>query len=150
MICALLDVKINDTKRGDNVEKIESNLKNLILERYGSLKAFSDHIGMPYTTLDSIFKRGLQKANVNNVVKICDALEISIDNLMMGSISPAEPKTNIIAAHFENEEFTAEEIKKIKEYAELLKAARPALDKFVEYATTGLDDLLVPDKEETE
>ena len=39
---------------------------------------------------------------------------------------------------------------KIKEYAELLKAARPALDKFVEYATTGLDDLLVPDKEETE
>ena len=39
---------------------VEDNLKKYILEKYGSLKNFAEKINMPYTTLDSIFKRGIK------------------------------------------------------------------------------------------
>lgn len=41
---------------------------------------------MPYSTLDTILKRGINKANVVNVIKICNALDINVDKLANGTI----------------------------------------------------------------
>lgn len=60
----------------------EERLKNLIIEKYGSVRQFSFKIGIPYTTVDSILKRGIDNSNVGNVIKICKALNISIDTLL--------------------------------------------------------------------
>ena len=61
---------------------LENKLKELIIEKYGSVRSFSLKIGVPYTTVDSILKRGLDNSNVGNVIKMCKALNLSIDNLL--------------------------------------------------------------------
>jgi hypothetical protein len=43
---------------------------------------------MPYTTIDSIFKRKIANSSVSNVIKICKALGISADELADGRIVP--------------------------------------------------------------
>lgn len=65
---------------------IEQELKALIVERYGSAKNFALEINMPNSTLDNIFRRGVLNSSVTNIIKICNALEISADELADGKI----------------------------------------------------------------
>lgn len=65
---------------------IETKLKDLILSRYKSLREFTIVVDIPYTTLDSILKRGIGNSSVNNVIKICNALNLSVDALAAGEI----------------------------------------------------------------
>lgn len=58
---------------------MEEELKKLIIEKYGSIRKFAINIDIPYTTIDSILKRGIDNSNVSNVIKICKALNISLD-----------------------------------------------------------------------
>lgn len=71
-----------------NIENnnVENELKEMIIEKYGSLKAFTDRISMPWTTLDSIIKRGIGKANITNILKITNELGIDTENLAYGNI----------------------------------------------------------------
>lgn len=61
---------------------LENKLKELIIEKFGSIRQFSLKIDIPYTTVDSILKRGIDNSNVGNVIKMCKALNLSIDNLL--------------------------------------------------------------------
>ena len=65
---------------------IEQELKALIVKRYGSAKNFALEINMPNSTLDNIFRRGVLNSSVANIIKICNALEISADELADGKI----------------------------------------------------------------
>ena len=65
---------------------IEIELKELILSRYKSVRDFAISIEMPYSTLDSIFKRGVSNASITNIIKICETLSISADDLARGKI----------------------------------------------------------------
>lgn len=60
---------------------IEGKIKNIIIEKYGSVKRFSNKINVPYTTIDTILKRGLLNSNALNVIKICKELDIDVDEL---------------------------------------------------------------------
>ena len=102
---------------------IEDELKSLIIDKYKSIRAFTVSVDMPYSTVDSIFKRGIKKASVDNIIKICNELEISADALVEGSITyKNEPTT--IAAHFDGDEYTEEELDEIKNFAEYVKNKR--------------------------
>lgn len=68
------------------MEELEQKLKSLILEQYGSLSKFAEIVDMPWTTLDSVLKRGIKKSNVSNIIKICQELQISADELANGKI----------------------------------------------------------------
>ena len=72
---------------------IENKIKEIIITRYGSISHFCKKVNLPYTTVDSILKRGIAKANVLNVIKICDELNLSIDRLRHGIINPVENET---------------------------------------------------------
>ena len=72
---------------------IEEKLKELILKRYNSIREFTIAIDMPYTTMDSIFRRGIENSSVCNVIKICKALGISVDALADGEIYTSKPRT---------------------------------------------------------
>lgn len=61
---------------------LEDKLKNLIIDKFGSVRQFAINIDIPYTTVDSILKRGIDNSNVGNVIKMCKALNISIDSLL--------------------------------------------------------------------
>lgn len=60
---------------------IEEKVKDMIVSRYGTVRHFSNKIGLPYTTVDTILRRGLLKSNVLNVLTICKELGISVDSL---------------------------------------------------------------------
>lgn len=107
------------------MEETEIRLKEIIIERYGSLKKFCETIDMPWTTLDSILKRGVANSNITNVMKITRELHLDTEALASGAIKSAtndEPTT--LAAHFDGDEYTEEELNKIKEFAAFVKANR--------------------------
>ena len=65
---------------------LETELKEMIISRYGSLAKFANEIDMSWTTLDSILKRGILKANIVNVLKITGELGIDTEKLGDGLI----------------------------------------------------------------
>ena len=72
--------------------EIEEKLKILICEKYGSQRKFCKEVGMPPSTLNIILKRGINNASIQNVIKICQALDISTDELAEGRIIPNDTK----------------------------------------------------------
>ena len=66
----------------------EQELKDLIIKKYGNLSKFCEVIDMPWTTLDSILKRGVSKANISNIMKITQELNIDTESLAVGLIAP--------------------------------------------------------------
>ncbi len=79
-------------------QSIEAQLKDIILTKYKSLLSFTKTIGLPYSTLDSVFKRGVNNTSVTTIIKICQALGISTDKLAQGEIvyieNLSQPKIN--------------------------------------------------------
>lgn len=73
---------------------IEDNLKELILLRYGTMINFSQAVNISNSTLSSIISRGVHNASVNNINKICKALDISADGLANNQIIPTTEKTS--------------------------------------------------------
>lgn len=71
----------------------EDKLKDLILKRYHSIREFALTFEIPYSTIDSIFRRGVGNSSVSNIIKICKALGISADALADGEITPIKSKT---------------------------------------------------------
>lgn len=60
----------------------EKDLKRLMELKSGSIKAFSEEIGLAYTTVRSILERGVFNAKVENVIKICKGLNIKPEEIM--------------------------------------------------------------------
>ncbi|WP_218696881.1 helix-turn-helix domain-containing protein [Mammaliicoccus sciuri] len=61
----------------------EQHLKNLMELKSGTVKSFSEEIGLAYTTVRSILERGILNAKVENVIKICKGLNIKPESLML-------------------------------------------------------------------
>ena len=68
----------------------EQKLIDLIKAKYGNLVKFTSTIEMPNSTLATILKRGIDSASISNIIKICHALNISVDELAKGNIVPIE------------------------------------------------------------
>ena len=54
----------------------ESELKQLIENKYGSVRAFAIENDIPYTTMRSILERGVLNAKAETIFKICSVLRI--------------------------------------------------------------------------
>ena len=65
---------------------IEEQLRQLILSKYKSVRAFTLEAQIPYSTVDNIFKRGIGGTAVTTVVKICDTLNITVEGITRGCI----------------------------------------------------------------
>ena len=77
--------------------ELEEQVKKEIIDKYGSIRQFALAIDIPHTTIDSILKRGMDNSNVNNVLRICKALNISADDSI-------EQKHIIYNLNFDNAE----------------------------------------------
>ncbi|MDT1950096.1 XRE family transcriptional regulator [Carnobacterium divergens] len=71
----------------------ESYLKELMEIKSGTVKAFSEQIGIPYTTVRSILERGIMNAKMDNIIKICNGLNITPESLMAREIVNSVNKT---------------------------------------------------------
>ena len=66
---------------------IEEQLKAEVLSRYKSVRAFTTAIDIPYSTLDSAFKRGLSNAGVLTMIKVFSALDLDIESIRTGTLT---------------------------------------------------------------
>lgn len=101
---------------------VEENLKALILSKYKSLREFCGAIGLPYSTVDSILRRGVENAGVGKIIKICRHFDISADELARGNITPAGRPS---AKHFH---LSTDEVEHIKKYRSLDERGKEVVD----------------------
>ena len=99
-------------------ERFNENLK-IARERKGlSQKDIAEGIGVAKSTY-SLYESGNREPNVQTIKKIADLLNVSADELL--GIDD-EPQT--IAAHFDGDEYTPEELGEIRAFAEFVKSKR--------------------------
>lgn len=105
-------------------------LRKLIESSSPSVKAFSLKAGLPYSTLRSMLERGIGNASVDNVIKVCKALGITIEQLEemaannATEINKKENQLETIAAHFEGDEFTEEDLDDIENFIKYVKSKK--------------------------
>lgn len=100
---------------GDNFNE---NLKNARIRKGMSQKDVAEEIGVAKSTY-SLYESGNREPNVQTIKKIADVLSVSADDLLGLN---EEPQT--LAAHFDGDEYTDEELDEIKQFAEFVKAKR--------------------------
>lgn len=98
---------------------IEERLKELILSKYKSVREFSQYINMPYSTLDSVLKRGVNKAGINSLISICKELNLDINKLAEGDLCYKLESKVVNKVGVVEDSFTKEEIELIRNYREL-------------------------------
>ena len=99
---------------------VGQELKALILQRYKSVRAFSEETGIPYSTIDSIFKRGIENSSVSNIIKICRSLNIDADALGSGRIETKKAELPGITKQFDPASLTPEGIERYQEFVAFL------------------------------
>lgn len=99
-------------------DKFNENLK-IARERKGlSQKDMAESIGVAKSTY-SLYESGNREPNVQTIKKIADILNVSADELL-----GINEELITIAAHFDGDEYTEEELDEIKQFAEFVKAKR--------------------------
>lgn len=99
-------------------ENFNDNLKEARLKRNLSQKEVADQIGVAKSTY-SLYESGNREPSVQTIKKIADVLNVSADELLGLSEQPTT-----IAAHFDGDEYTEEELDKIKKFAAFVKSTR--------------------------
>ena len=74
--------------------------------------------GIPYTTIDGFYKKGTDNIKLSTLRKLTECLHCSLDFLA------DDVKEQTLAAHFEGEDFTEEELKEIDKFVEFVKSKR--------------------------
>ena len=85
----------------------EEFIKAKIAESCYTVKNFASKINMPYSTLLSILKGSIGGASVDNVIKICNGLDITINDLQSvgeqsADIVLSEKEKSVILAYRNN------------------------------------------------
>lgn len=100
---------------GDN---FNDNLKEARLKSGLSQKDVAERIGVAKSTY-SLYESGNREPNVNTIKRISDCLNVSADVLLgLGETS------STIAAHFDGNEYTEDELNEIRQFAEFVKNKR--------------------------
>ena len=71
---------------------IEEQLKTIILDRYKSVRAFTQQIDIPYSTVDTIFKRGIYGTGVSTILKLFQTLDLDVESISTGELKPKTKK----------------------------------------------------------
>ena len=99
-------------------DRFNENLR-LARERKGiSQKDIAENIGVAKSTY-SLYESGNREPNVQTIKRIADFLNVSADELL--GIDD-EPQT--IAAHFDGDEYTEDELEEIRNFAAYVKSKR--------------------------
>ncbi len=109
---------------------IEEQLKQHILLNFKSIRAFTQEAGIPYSTMDSIFKRGISNAGVGTVIKIFHFLNLDVESLASGKL--VQLKNTPTPPSGEAGVLTADELSRIS--AAMAQMNEEGRERVVEYA----------------
>ena len=96
---------------------IGNKLDTLLKERNMSASELARKVGVAPTTIYSIIQRNNKKVDIDVLLNISDVLGVDVDYFRD---TPKKPHT--IAAHFDGDEFTEEQIERIKAFAAFIKS----------------------------
>ena len=99
-------------------DKFNENLRIAREKRNMTQKELADIIGVAKSTY-SLYESGNREPNVQTIKRIADALSVSADTLLGLNIEPIT-----MAAHFDGNEYTEDELEDIRNYAEFIRHKR--------------------------
>ena len=114
---------------------IEEKLKQLMIDHSGSVNKFAQTCGLSTSTVATIFTRGVNKTNINTIIKICQTLNISTDDLANGKITS---KSTLPAGGFHGGDVTYR-VDEMRLLNEIQKLDDNEIDKVLAYVK-GLQD----------
>lgn len=94
---------------------IGNKLSDLLNERHMTVTELSRKINVAPTTIYSIIQRNNKKVDIDVLLNIADVLGVDAEYFR----DSEKPQT--IAAHFDGDEFTEDELEEIKQFAEFVK-----------------------------
>lgn len=74
---------------------IEEKLKKKILDEFKSIRAFTQTANIPYSTIDTMLKKGIQGTGISTMIKVCTILSIDINELCSGEIVDKHKKIDL-------------------------------------------------------
>lgn len=96
-------------------------LDALMAEKGINKSILSKESGIPYTTIAGFYTKGTDNVKLSTLRKLSSYLGCSIDYLADDN-SMDSPTT--LAAHFDGDEYTEDELDEIKKFAEFVKSKR--------------------------
>ena len=103
------------------MQDIMNRMKSRREELNMSYQTLSEKVGISKSTLQRYETGYIKNMPVDKLEDIAKALDIS-PSYLMGWDEPANPTT--LAAHFDGEEYTEDELKEIRQFAEFVKGKR--------------------------
>lgn len=100
---------------------IGMRLEELMKRKGINANELAQMIGVTPSTIYSMIKRDSNRIDIDLIIKIAHAFNITADELLEAG-SARTPHT--IAAHFDADEFTAEELKEIETFIGYVKSKR--------------------------
>lgn len=95
------------------------NLKELLQKKKMSYKEFADKIGVKASSV-SMWMNGYSLPRMGTLDKIANLFGVSVDYL----ITPEHTLPVTLAAHFDGDEYTDDELEEIRKFAEFVKSKR--------------------------
>lgn len=100
---------------------LTDKLDLLMKERNINKADLARESGVPYTTIDGFYKKGSENAKLSTLKKLCTYFNCTLDYLADDAVNDS-PTT--IAAHFDGDDFTEDELEDIRAYADFVKNRR--------------------------
>ena len=100
---------------------LTDKLDLLMKERNINKADLARESGVPYTTIDGFYKKGSENAKLSTLKKLCTYFNCTLDYLADDAVDDS-PTT--IAAHFDGDDFTEDELEDIRAYADFVKSRR--------------------------
>lgn len=97
---------------------LTDKLDLLMKERNINKADLARESGVPYTTIDGFYKKGSENAKLSTLKKLCTYFNCTLDYLADDTVND-QPTT--IAAHFDGDEYTEDELDEIRQFAEFVK-----------------------------
>ena len=97
---------------------LTDKLDLLMKERNINKADLARESGVPYTTIDGFYKKGSENAKLSTLKKLCTYFNCTLDYLADDAVND-QPTT--IAAHFDGDDFTEDELDEIRQFAEFVK-----------------------------
>ena len=97
---------------------LTDKLDLLMKERNINKADLARESGVPYTTIDGFYKKGSENAKLSTLKKLCTYFNCTLDYLADDAVNDS-PTT--IAAHFDGDDFTEDELDEIRQFAEFFK-----------------------------
>ena len=94
------------------------NLKELLETHNMTNKEFAQKIGVKASSV-SMWMNGNSLPRMGTLDKIADLFSVSVDSLVTSKDSDT---VSTLAAHFDGEEYTEEQLKRIEEFAKFIKS----------------------------